>query len=269
MSMSLKSSNATLISLAVEKLKRGKYQPRRNFDPEALTELAESIKANGLIQPIVVRPLENGQYEIVAGERRWRAAQLAQLDTVPCLIQNYDDEQTAAVTVIENLQRRDLNPIEEAQSFLRLIEEFGYSHEEVGAAVGKSRAKISNVLRLLRLDDRVQQWLIEGQLGEAQGKVLASLPLTSQYELARCCIEKGWSVRQLEAEVKRTNEKEAPSISSTDAHISRLERRVSDHIGTQVKFDSDGDPKSGWLKIRYFDLDTLGSVLEKLGVADE
>lgn len=257
-----------LANIVIEKLKRGQYQPRRDFDQESLVELAESIKSSGLIQPIVVRPLNNDSYEIIAGERRWRAAQLAGLDTVSCLIQNYSDEQAAAVTLIENLQRKDLNPIEEAQSLQRLVEEFAYSHEEVGVVVGKSRTKITNTLRLLRLDVRVQQFLIDRKLTEAHGKVLAGLSSILQFEMAELCVTKNWSVRKLEEESKLTQEKKSSEIIS-NSEIAHLERKASDKLGAQVKFDMDNNPKSGWLKIRYFDLETLQGVLDRLGVSSD
>lgn len=264
-------SKPELITIPVEKLKRGKYQPRRDFDPESLAELAASIKSSGLIQPVVVRPLTSQHYEIVAGERRWRAAQLAGLDAIPCLVKAYTDEQTAAVTVIENLQRRDLNPIEEALSLLRLVEEFAYSHEEVGVIVGKSRTKITNTLRLLRLDSRVQQLLIESKLSEAHGKVLAGIAQTTQHDIAVQCLNNGWSVRRLEQEVKRLNEQTNTSLNNNnnDTNIVYLERKTAEKIGTQVKFDPDINNKSGWMKIRYFDLETLQNVLDRLGVSYE
>ncbi len=256
-----------LVNIVIEKLKRGQYQPRRDFDPESLAELAESIRSSGIIQPIVVRPLDDQHYEIIAGERRWRAAQLAGLDTVSCLIQNYTDEQAAAATLIENLQRKDLNPIEEAESLQRLVDEFGYSHEEVGVIVGKSRTKITNTLRLLRLDDRVQQFLIERKLTEAHGKVLAGLSVILQFEIATQCVTKNWTVRRLEEETKLIQEKSStPETTIANTGITHLERKASDQLGAQVKFDMDNNPKSGWLKIRYFDLETLQGVLDRLGI---
>lgn len=264
----MKHSKPQLCNLPIEQLKRGKYQPRRDFEAESLAELAESIKSSGLIQPIVVRSANN-YYEIIAGERRWRAAQLAGLDTVVCLIQDYDDEEAAAVTLIENLQRKDLNPIEEAQSLQRLVDEFGYSHEEVGGVIGKSRTKITNTLRLLRLDDRVQQWLIERKLTEGQGKILAGLPFNQQFDLAQQCLNKGWSVRKLETEVKKENDPATSAKTIPNKEITRLERKIAEHLGAQVQFDMDADPKQGWLKIRYFDLETLQGVLDRLGIADD
>jgi ParB family chromosome partitioning protein len=190
--------------LSIDLLVRGKYQPRRHFDSAQLQELAESIKTTGgLLQPIVVRPINSNQYEIVAGERRWRAAQLAGLNDVSCLVSHYTDEQALQASIIENISRADLNPIEEAQAYQRLIDEFQYLHDEVAAAVGKSRTSITNVLRLLKLDPRVQELLIHGKLSEGHGKILAGLPISAQFQLAELSIQKGWSVRKIEAEAKK------------------------------------------------------------------
>jgi len=262
-------TKSELIQLPVEQLSRGKYQPRRDFDSESLGELAESIKSSGLIQPIVVRKLSTGNFEIVAGERRWRAAQMAGLDQVPCIVNNYTDEETAAITLIENLQRKDLNPIEEAQSLQRLMDEFGYVHEEVAAVVGKSRTKVSNTLRLLRLDEKVQQWLVGRQLSEGHGKILAGVAENIQFEIAEQCVAKGWSVRKLEEEAKRWQAQAHTHNTGEDPNITHLERAVSQQFGAPVKLDPDGNQKSGWIKIRYFDHDTLAGVLEKLGVVEE
>src|SRR5579883_2735188 len=194
---------ATLQQISIELLVRGKYQPRQHFDPEKLKELADSIKSTGgLLQPIVVRPFHD-QYEIVAGERRWRAAQMAGLGEVSCLICHYTDEQALQASIVENISRADLNPIEEAQAYQRLIDEFHYLHEEVAASVGKSRTAITNSLRLLKLDARVQQYLVTGMISEGHGKILAGLEPQHQIELAERCVQKGWNVRKMEAEAKK------------------------------------------------------------------
>ena len=194
----------SLQQIGIDLLVRGKYQPRQHFDPIKLQELADSIKSTGgLLQPIVVRPIGANKYEIVAGERRWRAAQLAGLTDISCLVYPYSDEQTLQASIIENISRADLNPIEEAQAYQRLIDEFLYLHEEVAASVGKSRTAITNSLRLLKLDARVQKLLIMGDLSEGHGKILAGLPPHQQYELAERCVQKGWNVRKIEAEVKK------------------------------------------------------------------
>src|SRR5579872_972310 len=197
-------SRAQLLQISIDLLIRGKYQPRRHFDPTQLQELADSIKTTGgLLQPIVVRPLGNNQYEIVAGERRWRAAQLAGLSEISCLVSQYTDEQALQASIIENINRADLNPIEEAQAYQRLIDEFAYVHDEVAAAVGKQRSSITNALRLLKLDVKIQDYLITGKLSEGHGKILASLTRLQQLELAERCIQKNWSVRKIELEARK------------------------------------------------------------------
>ncbi len=258
-----------LYQLPIEHLKRGRFQPRREFDNTALEELAESIRSSGLIQPIVVRKLAaDDRYEIIAGERRWRAAQIAGMSHVPCLIQNYTDEQAAAVTAIENIQRKSLNPIEEAQSLQRLIDEFGYSHEQVAAVIGKARSQVSNTLRLLRLDEKVQTWLIEGKLTEGHGKLLAALNSREQLELAKRCVDNQWSVRQIEQQLKKTSS-QCTAPSSLHADIKRLEKILSDRFSTKVKLETDGNGKSGWVSIQFFDNEILQGLLEKMGVVLE
>lgn len=258
-------SKPQLCQLGIEQLRRGRFQPRRDFDETALAELAESIRSSGLIQPIVVRLCGEQQYEIVAGERRWRAAQLAGLDSVPCLINNYTDEQAAAVTTIENIQRKNLNPIEEAQSLQRLVDDFNYLHDEVAAVIGKSRSQVTNTLRLLRLDERVQRWLIEGKLSEGHGKILAGLHHHQQVQLAERCIEQAWSVRQTEQQVKKMQNQ--PAIAPAHrADIKRLERIISDRLGAKIKVDTDTAAQSGWLSIQFHDNDTLSGLLEKMGI---
>lgn len=251
--------------LPIERLHRGRFQPRRDFDKSALAELAESIHSSGLIQPIVVRQRADQEYEIVAGERRWQAAQMAGLNEVPCLINDYSDEQAAAVTAIENLQRKNLNPIEEAQSLQRLAADFNYSHEEIAAVVGRSRSHITNILRLLRLDERVKTWLIEGKLSEGHGKILASLSHAEQFTLAQRCISQAWSVRQIEQHVKKMQTQSA-IVPTYRADISRLERIVSEKLGAKVVLETDSNAKGGWLNIQFYDNDTLAGLLEKMNI---
>lgn len=255
-------------TLAVDQLRHGRFQPRRDFEETALTELAESIRSSGLIQPIVVRQCGERQYEIIAGERRWRAAQLAGLESVPCLINDYSDEQAAAVTTIENIQRKNLNPIEEAQALQRLVDDFNYLHDEIAAAIGKSRSQVTNTLRLLRLDERVQQWLIAGSLSEGHGKILAGLNAREQIALAERCVAQSWSVRQLEGQVKKMQAQ--PAIAPAHrADIKRLERLISGYLGAKVKVDTDAAAQSGWVSIQFYDNDTLAGLLEKMGVTPE
>lgn len=262
-----------LKNIPIECLRSGKYQTRRVFAQGALQKLAESIKSEGMIQPIVVRPVVSGigEYEIIAGERRWRAAQLADIDTVPCLVNNYSDEQTAAITPIENIQRENLNPIEEALAYQHLIDEFNYSHEEVAAVVGKSREKITNLLRLLRLDKQVQEMLISGVLSEGHGKSIAGLPIRLQCEIAKKITENDWSTRKLEQEVKKLNSGSNQDNQNTqvDPDVKALERLITEQIGSEVKLEVDIDSthkKSGWLKIKYFNEEILAGILDKLGI---
>lgn len=256
----------TLQSLSVDLLVRGKYQPRLHFDPTQLQELADSIKATGgLLQPIVVRPLNNGKYEIVAGERRWRATQLAGFTEINCLVSYYTDEQALQAAIIENINRSDLNPIEEANAYQRLIDEFQYLHEEVAAAVGKSRTKITNALRLLKLDERVQELLINNQLSEGHGKILAGLSLHEQFPLADRALQKNWSVRKLEAEAKKLLQP-APDNAGrfSDANIKHLEHALSDHLGNNVQIECE-TRGGGTVMIRFNNVDELEGHFERLG----
>jgi ParB family chromosome partitioning protein len=256
----------TLQQIAIDLLVRGKYQPRQQFDPEKLQELADSIKSTGgLLQPIIVRPLADHRYEIVAGERRWRAAQLACLSDVSCLVFSYTDEQALQASIVENISRADLNSIEEAQAYQRLIDEFHYLHEEVAASVGKSRAAITNSLRLLKLDPRVQTLLIQGKLSEGPGKILAGLLPQEQIELAERCVEKGWNVRKVEAEAKKLqqagNTNEGPY---SDANMQRLEVALSEHIGNRVFIECE-ERGGGYVRIRFNNVDELEGHFQRIG----
>ncbi len=254
---------AELKLLPIDLLVRGEYQPRQIFDPIALNELADSIKANGIIQPIVVRPLDAQRFEIIAGERRWRAAQLAGLEYVPCLINDYSNEQAAAVTTIENVNRVNLNPIEEAKAYAKLVDEFGYMHEEVAAVVGKSRVAITNALRLLKLSTAVQVFIIDNKLTEGHGKILAGLLEAEQLTFANKCIEKGWSVRQLEQAIK--NPQSSATSSDSDPNLKALTRALSDHVGCRVSIGS--IQGKGELKIHFDNLDVLEGLFQKMGFA--
>ena len=255
----------TLQQIGIDLLARGKYQPRQHFDPEKLQELADSIKSTGgLLQPIVVRPLGPNKYEIVAGERRWRAAQLAGLPDVSCLVYPYTDEQSLQASIVENISRADLNPIEEAQAYQRLIDEFSYLHEEVAASVGKSRAAITNSLRLLKLEPRVQKMLINGQLSEGHGKILASLTPAQQFELADRCVQKGWNVRKMEAEAKKLQNPVQSDGPFGDANIKKLEVALSEHIGNRVQIDYE-ERGGGSMRIRFNNVDELEGHFDKIG----
>jgi ParB family chromosome partitioning protein len=258
-------SKPILQSLGIDQLVRGKYQPRHHFDPALLQELADSIKSTGgLLQPIVVRPLANGKYEIVAGERRWRASQLAGMSEISCLVSHYTDEQALQASIVENINRADLNPIEEAFAYQRLIDEFHYLHEEVAAAVGKSRTTVTNALRLLKLDARVQELLITGKISEGHGKILAGISLQHQFPLAERCIQKGWSVRKIELEAKKLQNPVNNTGPFSDANIRHLETALSDHVGNQVHIDCE-EKGGGTVKIRFNNIDELEGHFERLG----
>ena len=252
--------------IAIDLLERGKYQPRQHFDPEKLQELADSIKSTeGLLQPIVVRPLSQGKYEIVAGERRWRASQLAGLSDISCLVFNYTDEQALQAAIVENISRTDLNPIEEAQAYQRLIDEFHYLHEEVAASVGKSRTAITNSLRLLKLDPRVQALLINNQLSEGHGKILAGLTPSEQITLAEQCVQKGWNVRKLEAEAKKLQLKATMNDGPySDANVKKLEVALSEHIGNHVEIEYE-TRGGGFMHIRFNNIDELEGHFDRIG----
>jgi ParB family chromosome partitioning protein len=259
----------TLQQIGIDLLVRGKYQPRQHFDPDKLKELADSIvSTGGLLQPIVVRPTTQNTYEIVAGERRWRAAQLAGLSDVSCLVCQYSDDQALQAAIVENISRADLNPIEEAQAYQRLIDEFQYLHEEVAASVGKSRTAITNSLRLLKLDTRVQQLLITGQLSEGHGKILAGLPAQQQFELADRANQKGWNVRKLEQEAKKLSQPVITTGKYSDANIARLETALSEHLGNraQIEYEERG---GGFMRIRFNNIDELEGHFERIGFKAE
>lgn len=260
------SSTIILKNLPVDCLSRGRYQPRRVFNDAALQELADSIRAQGVIEPIIVREIRVNRYEIIAGERRWRASQLAGMQTIPCLVRDYSDAEAAAVTLIENIQRENLNPIEEAKALLQLIDEFHYTHEELAKSLGQSRAKITNMLRLLQLDSRVQQWLIDKLLTEGHGKILVPLSSEMQFMMAKKTIDENWSVRQLEQMIQK--EKNVACTDSKDANIRRLEKMTSDHFGAEVILENNTN-RSGWIKLKYQNYDVLAGILEKMGVEME
>ena len=256
-------TNSELKQLPVEFLQRGKYQPRRDFDQDALQELADSIKAQGVMQPIVVRQIGNQRYEIVAGERRWRACQLAGLADIPALIRNISDEAAIAMALIENIQRENLNPIEEAMALRRLQTEFSLSQQEVATAVGKSRSVVANLLRLLSLESEVLDQLQSGMLDTGHAKVLLALEGIQQTKAAKQVIAGRLSVRQTEALVKallHTSEPVAEAV--VDPNIARLTRELSETLGTQVLID---DKKGrGKIVIQYPSLDVLDGILRKI-----
>ena len=264
----------TLHSLPIDALAPGKYQPRRRMDQDKLAELAESIKAQGVIQPIVVREIASGRgsktYEIIAGERRWRASQLAGLNEIPVVIRTVDDRTVVAMALIENIQREDLNPLEEAQALQRLIDEFDLTHAQAAEAVGRSRAAVSNLLRLLELPSEIRVLVETGALEMGHARALLTLAPPAAIALARQAAENEWSVREVEHRVqqlasgkvpvatKKTNGKVRPQ-----ADIVALERELSESLGTRVGV-LHGRGGKGRLVIHYSDLDTLEGVLERL-----
>lgn len=254
-----------LKNLPIERLRPGKYQPRRDMHPEALEELAASIRQQGVMQPVVVRPIAGGQYEIIAGERRWRAAQLAELEFIPALVRNAEDRDVIALALIENLQREDLNPLEEAIALQRLQKEFELTQQQVAEAVGKSRSSVTNLLRLLQLHKDVQRMLEHGDLEMGHARALLALPEAKQLVFARQVVAKGMSVRQTEALVRK--EQEAPAENQIkpvrDPDIARLEEQLQASLGASVKIHHSAKGK-GKLEIGYSSLSELDGILRHL-----
>lgn len=250
--------------IPVEFLQRGRYQPRKDIDPQALEELSESIKAQGLMQPIVVRPIGEKQYEIIAGERRWRASQLAQLETIPCLIKNVPDEAAIAMALIENIQREDLNPMEEAVALQRLQDEFELTHQQVAEAVGKSRTTITNLLRLNSLNGDVKKLLEHGDLEMGHARALLSLQGEQQSEAARSVVARGLSVRQTEALVRNIQQqKEKKPKEKIDPDVKKLQDSLAAKLGAPVQIDHSAKGK-GKLVIKYNSLDELDGILNHI-----
>ncbi|WP_278420114.1 ParB/RepB/Spo0J family partition protein [Stutzerimonas kunmingensis] len=248
--------------LPLDLIQRGKYQPRRDMNPQALEELAQSIKNHGVMQPIVVRPVSGGRFEIIAGERRWRASQQAGLEKVPALVREVPDEAAIAMALIENIQREDLNPIEEAVALQRLQQEFQLTQQQVADAVGKSRVSISNLLRLIALPEEIKTLLSHGDLEMGHARALLGLPAEQQVEGARHVVARGLTVRQTEALVRQwLSSKETPKAEvKVDPDISRLEQRLAERLGSPVQIKH-GQRGKGQLVIRYSSLDELQGVL--------
>lgn len=253
-----------LSMLPVDVIQRGKYQPRRGMDPDALEDLASSIRAQGVIQPIVVRPLLGGKYEIIAGERRWRASQMAGLSEVPTIIREIPDEAAIAIALIENIQRESLNPIEEAIALNRLLDEFAMTHQQVADAVGKSRATVTNLLRLLTLSPEVRMMLENGDIEMGHARALLTLPETSQIDAAQMICEKGLSVRETEELVKRLQLPKLPVMpKAIDPDIKRLQQDLSNRLKMAVAISCNAKGK-GKVVIRYSNLTELDAILEYL-----
>ncbi len=248
--------------LPVDRIRRGRYQPRRHFDEDKLRELADSITAQGMVQPIVVRSVEDG-YEIIAGERRWRAAQLAGLAEVPVVIHEVDDQTAMAMALIENIQRDDLNPLEEASALHRLLDEFGLTHQQVAQSVGKSRTTVTNLLRLLELDPAVKSLLEAGQIEMGHARALLGLKEAAlQAQAAKEVAKKGLSVRETEALVRKLSQppKPKPAPPEEDPDIRRLLDDLTDRLGARVALHQGAGGK-GRLEISYNSLDELEGIL--------
>ncbi|RUO75034.1 chromosome partitioning protein ParB [Pseudidiomarina sediminum] len=258
-----------LQKLPIEFLQPGKYQPRKDMSPEALEDLAASVKAQGIIQPIVVREIGKDRYEIIAGERRWRAAQMARLEDVPCLVKAVPDEAAVAIALIENIQREDLNAMEEATALQRLLEEFQLTHQEVADAVGKSRATVTNLLRLNNLEQETKTLLERGDIELGHAKLLLALQGDQQSDVARTIAAKGMTVREAEKLVRATLEpKKAPAPKQPDADIQRLEQRLSERLGAAVAINH-GRKGKGKVVINYSSLDELDGILTHFQASED
>ena len=251
--------------LPVDLIQSGKYQPRREIEPESLRELADSIIAQGLMQPIVVRLISGQKYEIIAGERRWRATQLAGLDVIPAVIRDVSDQAAIAMALIENIQREDLNPIEEAASLQRLQREFELTQQEVATAVGKSRSTVANMLRLMTLQEDVRRLLEHGDLEMGHARALLGLEGSDQSQAARTVVGKGLTVRQTEALVRNWSAKKTQPASdaSVDPNIRHLQDDLSQRLGASVKIQHSAKGK-GKLVLHYNSLDELDGILSHI-----
>ncbi len=265
-------TTGVLRSLAVAAVSPGRYQPRRHIDPDALEELAASIKAQGLIQPIVVRDAGGGRFELIAGERRWRASQVAGLAEIPALVIDVPEQSAMAMALIENIQRQDLNPLEEAQALKRLVDEFALTHQQVADAVGRSRAAVTNLLRLIDLPQPIRELLEQRRLEMGHARALLTLPEAEAAKLARAAVDGGWSVRDLEERARAAHGQSAPGKAKgkspkarrrADADVARLEQELGESLGAPVRIESKPNGR-GRLVIEYFSLDELDGILERL-----
>ncbi|MFQ5936884.1 MAG: ParB/RepB/Spo0J family partition protein [Acidiferrobacterales bacterium] len=260
------SGRESLRNIPIDLLQRGKFQPRTRMDKHALSELADSIRAQGVVQPIVVRELGTGNYEIIAGERRWRAAQIAGLDSVPATVRKVPDEAAVAIGLIENIQREDLNPLEEAGALRRLIDEFGMTHQQVAQWVGRSRAAVTNMLRLLTLNREVRALLEHGKLEMGHARALLALAGSAQSQVARQVAQQGFSVRATEALVRRRLKqpvRRKPGRAAIDPDIRALQDDLSERLGARVRITHKRNG-AGRLSIDYNSSDELEGILERI-----
>src|SRR5688572_11119261 len=252
-----------LLTLPVARIRPGRYQPRTKMDQQALAELAASIRSQGLMQPLLVRPVDRDRYELVAGERRWRAAQMAGLEEVPALVREIPDEAALAMSLIENIQRENLNPMEEAAGIQRLVDEFRMTHDQAADAVGRSRSATTNLLRLLKLARPVQEMLMEGALEMGHARALLALDGARQIESAKRVAAKGLSVREAEALVHKMLRGPAARKRKGDRDLARLEEEISERLGTTVEIRA-GQKGSGKIVLHYSSLEHLDELLAKL-----
>ncbi len=258
-------ADGELHTLPIQHIVPGKYQPRRHWNAEALDELAESIKAQGLIQPVVVRAIGTRKYELIAGERRWRAAQKANLKELPALIKEVDEQAVPAMALIENIQRQDLTPLEEADALKRLIDDFDLTHQQAAEAVGRSRAAVSNLLRLIDLPDPIRKLMDDGKLEMGHARCLLTLHESIAVPLARQASTLGWSVRELEKAARHAQAggSRKTTGSRRDPDTEALERELSEHLAARVQL-TPGRGGRGKLVIHYHNLDELDGILEKV-----
>jgi len=254
-------------TLPIDQIQRGQYQPRKEFEPGALEELASSIKAQGLIQPIVVRSVRNDKYEIIAGERRWRACQLAEMHDIPVVIRDVSDQVAMCMALIENIQREDLNPLEEAEALQRLILEFDMTHEDVADAVGRSRSSVSNLLRLMDLSSAAKQLLRSGEIEMGHARAILSLSAADQTALAKKVASQSLSVRATEKlvrEMQNSKKVEKKKVAKNiDPNILNLQQELSEKLGAEVIIQHRPNGK-GSLQIQYHSLDQLDGVLDRI-----
>ncbi|WXU00827.1 MAG: putative chromosome-partitioning protein ParB [Catillopecten margaritatus gill symbiont] len=254
--------DSNLKMLSVNELQRGQFQPRGNFDPEALNELADSISSQGIIQPLVVRKITYNKYEVIAGERRWRAAKIAGLTEVPVIVRKIDDQVALAIGLIENIQRESLTPLEEAKALQQLIEDFKMTHEEISHVVGRSRSSVSNLIRLLQLSNEVKQLLNNGTIEMGHGRALLPLEAEQQFKVANQIVQKQLSVRQTEELVKRTLNPKPVKSNEIDPHIKALSSTLTEKLNSKAEIRANGN--KGKIIIHYQTKDELNELLQRI-----